>query len=653
MQIGDRLNQRYTLTAHLGSGAMGDVYQATDSQTSQTVAVKALDRKLTLDPDMVERFRREGEALRQLRHRHIVSFIDTFQHEGQQVIVMECVSGGNLHQLIKRGPLPVEQTCRLTLELCDALTQAHHLQIVHRDIKPENVLMSQDGTPKLTDFGLARLVSEGTRLTGTGTQIGTPFYMSPEAWQGQPLDAQADIWSLGILLYEMLTGDVPFGGDTLIAVMNQVLTAPLPDLKKLRPETPPALVKIVRRMLERDKTRRYQSVRQVAVDVEQVTAAPTATAPVGGAITRPYRPPVGARMPGLSPLGWVVVAAVVGVIICVVGASSGPLGAKLRGRATQTLPASPLPRATQLAPATATVRLRPTGAPPTNTPPPPETPVRPTPPPGNNIGDAWPSLADGMTLLYVPAGDFLMGSTDSDSQADGNEKPQHTVYLDAFWIDQTEVTQGMYAKCVVAGKCDKAMCSVGGDNHPAICVNRNDAENYCAWARRRLPTEAEWEKAARGADGRLYPWGNQAPNETLANFNQNVKETTDVGKYPAGASPYGALDMAGNLFEWVADWYAADYYQYSPSRNPAGPETERSRVLRGGSWNSKAEYVRAAMRTRDQPIVTDYNYGFRCAASASPTAVTPQPNATPTPLASIPLPRTILDPDGGITLPLF
>jgi alpha-glucoside transport system substrate-binding protein len=274
MQIGDTLHQRYTLTARLGSGAMGDVYQATDLTTGQPVAIKILGRQLTLDADLVERFKREGEALRQLRHRHIVSFVDTFQDDGQQVIVMECVSGGSLHQLIKRGPLAVEQARQLAIDLCDALTSAHRLNIIHRDIKPENVLLTADGTPKLTDFGVARLVGEGTRLTGTGMQIGTPYYMSPEAWQGQPLDAQADVWSLGVLLHEMLTGEVPFGGSTLVAVMNKVLTAPLPDLKKLRPETPPALVKIVRRMLERDKAKRYASLRQVAVDLEEVTVAP-------------------------------------------------------------------------------------------------------------------------------------------------------------------------------------------------------------------------------------------------------------------------------------------------------------------------------------------------------------------------------------------
>ena len=285
------LNNRYRITAQLGVGAMGEVYRATDMQTGQEIALKVLARHLTFDPDMLERFRREGEALRQLSHPNIVRIVDTFQYGSQQVIALEYVGGGSLQQLIRKGPLPIEQACRIALELCDALTRAHHLKIIHRDIKPENVLLTSDGTPKLTDFGVARLVSEGTRLTGTGTQVGTPFYMSPEAWQGQRLDGQADIWSLGVLIYEMVSGQVPFGGDTLVAVMNKVLTAPLPDLKPLRPDVPPDLVKIVRKMLARDKAKRYQTIREVALDLERVAETSAQTHVKAPPPPRPAAPP--------------------------------------------------------------------------------------------------------------------------------------------------------------------------------------------------------------------------------------------------------------------------------------------------------------------------------------------------------------------------
>ena len=261
------LNNRYRVTARLGEGAMGEVYRATDQQTGQEVAVKVVSRKLALDPEMVARFEREGEALRQLRHPNIVGFVEMFEHAGQHMIVMEYVPGGSLLSLIRQGPLPVERARRIALELCDALTRAHHLHIIHRDLKPENILLAADGTPKLTDFGVARLLA-GPRLTGTGTQMGTPYYMAPEAWEGKPLDAQADIWSLGVVLYEMLTGKVPFDGETAAAVMTKVLITP-PETQKLQTELPPRLAPIVARMLTRDKAARYQSMREVGLDLER------------------------------------------------------------------------------------------------------------------------------------------------------------------------------------------------------------------------------------------------------------------------------------------------------------------------------------------------------------------------------------------------
>ena len=351
MQIGQTLNQRYTLTAAIGRGAMGTVYRATDAQTGQDVAVKVIARELALDKDMLERFRREGEALRQLRHPNIVGFVDMFVHEEQHLIVMEYVPGGSLHDLLKRGPVPVDRTRRMALELCDALTRAHHLNIVHRDLKPENVLLTAEGAPKLTDFGVARLVNEGTRLTGTGAQVGTPFYMSPEAWEGKPLDAQADIWSLGILVYEMLSGQVPFNGDTVVAVMNKVLNAPLPDLGALCGDVPPGLAQIIERMLERDKAERYQTMREVAADLERgyplagVTASPDSRPAKTRAKALPAQTrtaqPVGSR----PRWPWIAGAVVIVGLLALggIGLSAGWLflGPKAAAPAASATPAAP------------------------------------------------------------------------------------------------------------------------------------------------------------------------------------------------------------------------------------------------------------------------------------------------------------------------
>jgi serine/threonine protein kinase len=201
--IGQTINNRYTVTARIGKGAMGTVYRATDTQNGREVALKIISSELVVEPEMLERFKREGEALSKLKHPNIVGFIDAFQHDEHYVIVMEYVSGGSLYELIKAGALPIERARQIALDLCDALIRAHRLNIIHRDLKPENILIDEDDTPKLADFGVAKL-SEGTRMTRSGTQVGTPYYMSPEAWEGRTLDAQADIWSLGVILFEML-----------------------------------------------------------------------------------------------------------------------------------------------------------------------------------------------------------------------------------------------------------------------------------------------------------------------------------------------------------------------------------------------------------------------------------------------------------------
>lgn len=255
------------------------------------------------------------------------------------------------------------------------------------------------------------------------------------------------------------------------------------------------------------------------------------------------------------------------------------------------------------------------------------------------IGSTIISGKDGMTLFYVPAGEFTMGSDKGDS----NEKPVHSVYLDAFWIDQTEVTSAMYSKCVRDTACNPPSQSKSAtrqsyygnpdfNDYPVVYVSWDDANAYCAWATRRLPTEAEWEKAARGTDSRNYPWGNSAPTSKLLNYNKYIGDTTKTGSYPDGASLYGAFDMAGNVSEWVADLYRELYYASSPRSNPPGPNQGSARVVRGGSFadfrcstykgqiycGPKLTLVYSWARQWDSATVSNERYGFRCAMSATP-----------------------------------
>lgn len=260
------------------------------------------------------------------------------------------------------------------------------------------------------------------------------------------------------------------------------------------------------------------------------------------------------------------------------------------------------------------------------------------PPTLPEAGDLWVNPRDGRDVVYVPAGVFLMGSPDG--EGDEDERPQRAVYLDAFWIDKTEVTNAEYTRFMAATGyrapyfLPKPWNSKWYDNpdQPVVGVNWGDAVAYARWAGKRLPTEAEWEKAARGGDRRAYPWGNawDVAQNRRCNFSDEQFRLGDtpvndgydcpapVGRYPAGASPYGCLDMAGNVWEWCSDWYAPDYYEEAPIRNPQGPESGRYRVIRGGSWAYEASCLRCATRDSAYPECRQFDDGgFRCVLPVS------------------------------------
>jgi len=226
---------------------------------------------------------------------------------------------------------------------------------------------------------------------------------------------------------------------------------------------------------------------------------------------------------------------------------------------------------------------------------------------------------DGSELIYIPAGEFLMGSPSGEGESD--EHPQHKVYLDAYYIGKYEVTNKQFAKFVQESGYQaegdwKNYHTFGKGNHPVVGVSWNDAKAYCKWADLRLPTEAEWENAARGTDGRKYPWGNEWDASKCNN--NSSKGTKLVGSYSNGASPYGCLDMSGNVWEWCSDWYGADYYASSPQRNPEGPGSGNDHILRGGSWfYDLTDNLRCAYRLRYFPDYWSIDYGFRLCRSAN------------------------------------
>src|SRR5512139_548605 len=262
---------RFELHDLLGRGGMGEVYRATDTQTGKTVAVKALNPDvLANDPTLLERFLREGEALRQLNHPNIVHMVAAVEEQGRHYLVMEFVEGGSLRELLNsRGSLPANEVVKIALEVADALTRAHHLKIIHRDLKPGNILLAKDGTPRLADFGIAHL-QESSHITQTGILVGTVDYLSPEVCQGEPPGERSDIWAFGVMLFEMLSGKMPFEGKSLTAKITSILTQPVPDLAQLAPNTPDVLVDLIFRMLEKDRQQRIPSVRLVGAELEAI-----------------------------------------------------------------------------------------------------------------------------------------------------------------------------------------------------------------------------------------------------------------------------------------------------------------------------------------------------------------------------------------------
>jgi serine/threonine-protein kinase len=273
-----RVSSRYELHDQLGTGGMGTVYRATDTRTEQTVAVKLLKPEvIDNDRHMLERFAREAEALRQLNHPNIVKMLDMQEENGAYYLVMEYVAGGDLNTLLKHERLPVERVLRLAIDLADALTRAHKLNIIHRDLKPANVLVADDGTLRLTDFGVAHFGAK-ERVTGTGVAVGTMDYLAPEALIEAEVDARADIWAFGVMLFEMLAGKRPFEGSFTGQVLMAIVSQPVPDLEALCPNAPTALVDLVYRMLEKDRNQRIPSVRLVGAELEAILQGRDTTA---------------------------------------------------------------------------------------------------------------------------------------------------------------------------------------------------------------------------------------------------------------------------------------------------------------------------------------------------------------------------------------
>jgi formylglycine-generating enzyme required for sulfatase activity/predicted Ser/Thr protein kinase len=613
LQTGQILNNRYRIVKLLGQGGFGAVYRAWDMNMDCPRAVK---ENLDTSPEAQKQFKVEAQILGGLKHANLPLVIDHFILPGQgQYLVMEYVEGEDLQVKLNhnRGPLPEQQVLPWIEQVCEALTYLHNQKtpIIHRDIKPANIKITPDGKAMLVDFGIAK-VYDPILSTTIGARGITPGYSPPEQYGQGSTDTRSDVYALGATLYAMLTNTVPADSVDIMTGGHPTVT----EAASLNPLVSPKMNAAVAKAMQLNRQDRFQSIEAFRTALRP---QPAVTTPSFGTRTPiPSRPiPAKAQPPSGSKMitipvgkGWLPWVAGFGILIMVLiaiwlGGGPEPLPTKALINPAETSLSSTLTPLPTKAPITPIL--------PSSTPLPPNPTI-----PALSISSTQVSSIDGMVLMYIPKGEFQMGS----AEGDNDEAPVHTVYLDAYWMDQTEVTNAMYLKCVTAGSCDLPHNIENYNNssyadHPVVYVSWYDAQEYCQWAGRRLPTEAEWEKAARGdLIRKKYPWGDEAPVCTPGAQNGAQYSSCDGQIVPVKTfSPngYGLFDMAGNVWEWVIDRYQDDYYTSSPANNPLGPASGEARVLRGGGWSSSESYLRVAYRDSYFNLVSGLNdVGFRC-----------------------------------------
>lgn len=694
LSTGQILNNRYRIVRLLGKGGFGAVYRSWDLNLNRPCALK---ENLDTSPDSVRQFQREAQMLSMLNHPNLPRVFDHFFVTGQgQYLVMDFIEGKDLETILLEAKSQPQQSAATSVALAEnqvlpwiiqvteALIYLHHQNppVIHRDVKPKNIILTSEGRAILVDFGIAKTYDPSQRTT-LGARAVTPGFSPPEQYGQGRTDARSDVYALGATLYTSLTGQVPVEG-----VLRS--TSPLASPRLINPFISLAVEQAILKAMELAPDRRFASVEAFKQALQGKTAFQTAS--VGQPIAAPAQSltiQVSKPARGAMP-AWVWIAlAAAAVVIVALGAL---VNSQLRMASTlkpvqevmdQTTPIStlaslknkPLEEIVIDTPLTftqiPTLILSPTASSTANSvaengaiSTPSSTVLLSTLTPTHFVTTSGEqSGVDGMPMILVPAGEFLMGLESSDSQAPSDEKPSHTVFLDAYWLDQTEVTNAMFVRFVDAtayrtkaerlryGFVPQFGSSLGKkvtgadwqhplgpgssldglENHPVVQVSWDDALAYCQWAKRRLPTEAEWEKSAgwdsQGRNKLRYPWGNQPPDCNQVNYEGReggcVGGTSPVGSYSSGASPYGALDLAGNVWEWVSDWYQEDYYQLvmlTPSpTNPTGPEnapdSRLRKVLRGGSWDKSPDKLRTTSRSNELKEHPEASIGFRCALS--------------------------------------
>jgi eukaryotic-like serine/threonine-protein kinase len=641
---------RYEILSEIGSGGMGVVYRARDTELGRTVAIKTLRLSEFASPQetrtLRERLLREAQAAGHLNHPNVVAIHDFGQEGDTAFIVMELVEGRTFQDLLAGGSPPPRDVCLRSLaDAAAALDYAHSCGAVHRDVKPANIMIRGDGTVKIADFGIAKLTWTKT-ITETGMVVGSPHYMAPEQLRGETVSAKTDQFGLAGVAYTLLTGRKPFDADTVASLFHKILHEDPQPVQVLAPGVGPEVDRVLRKAMAKDPAGRYKNCAEF---VDALRAASVGT-PAAAAEVKPKRK----RRP-------IAAAAVVVLVLAVFAGiflyqryratnaeaaywdsiqSSGetarfeaylkryPDGRfasqarsaieALKERARAEAAKSALGTGGTI-PAGSTSGSR--GAVEKETK---------TQPGGSTRGTSASTSKsasvqgviktnpiDGQPYAWIPPGTFQMGCSPEDDECGREEKPAHTVTIThGFWIGQTEVTVGAYQRFVKATgrEVRSVQHQLKQKDYPMVLVNWADASAYCTWAGARLPTEAEWEYAARG--------GTSGPRygklEQIAWYQNNADEVRAVGRL--APNKFGLYDMLGNAWEIVSDWYD-EKYNPADDRDPKGPPEGDRGVVRGGASHSPGDCLRASYRGmfgRQPDSSGGLDIGFRCVCDTIP-----------------------------------